>query len=158
MIRDISLILELADLHAGYAACLDEGRLDEWPLFFTENCRYRLVPRENHEGGLPLSIMDLRSRGALMHRVYGVKSTLFHAPYYQRHIIGPTRILDQDGATTVSESNYLVIRTKRDLPSEVFNAGRYMDRVVRTVDGLRFEEKVCVFDSELIPNSIIYPV
>ena len=117
-----------------------------------------MVPRENHERQLPLGTIDLQCRGALLDRVYGVQSTLWHAPYYQRHIIGPARITAIDGDAIHAEANYLVIRTKRDLPSEVFNAGRYIDRVVETAQGLRFEEKICVFDSELIPNSLIYPI
>jgi salicylate 5-hydroxylase small subunit len=152
------LRLDIVDLYGAYADCLDQGHFDEWPGFFIENCRYRLVPRENHEARLPLCTMDLKSRGALMDRIYAVQSTLFHAPYYQRHIIGPIRIDAREQDSISAEANYLVIRTKRDLPSELFNAGRYIDRVVRTADGLRFAEKLCVFDSELIPNSIIYPI
>ena len=158
MTADSDLRFDLGDLYAAYAACLDEERFDDWPGFFTEDCRYRAVPRENYDQGLPLATMDLQSRGALKDRVYGVTSTLFHAPYYQRHIIGPIRITARDGDTILVEANYLVIRTKRDVPSEVFNAGRYVDRVVPTPDGLRFAEKLCIFDSELIANSIIYPL
>lgn len=150
--------MELMQLYAEYAACLDDGRLDDWPNLFTEDCRYRIVPRENHDRGLPLATVDLRGRGMLLDRVYGARSTLFHAPYYQRHIIGAARITGNTTEGIAAETNYLVIRTKRDVPSEVFNAGRYIDRVVRTPEGLRFQSKVCVFDSELIPNSIIYPI
>jgi salicylate 5-hydroxylase small subunit len=102
--------------------------------------------------------MDLQSRGALLDRVYAVKSTLFHAPYYQRHIIGPARILGREGEVILAEANYLVIRTKRDQPSEVFNAGRYLDRILAVERRLLFADKICIFDSELIPNSIIYPL
>lgn len=93
-----------------------------------------------------------------MDRVYGIQSTLFHAPYYQRHIVGPSTITADGSDAWMAEANYLVIRTKRDMPSEVFNAGRYVDRIERTPDGLKFATKTCVFDSELIPNSIIYPI
>jgi salicylate 5-hydroxylase small subunit len=158
MTENHDLRLDIGDLYAAYAACLDEGRFDDWPGFFVEDCRYRVIPRENHEQGLPLCTMDLQSRGALKDRVYGVQSTLFHAPYYQRHIIGPIRITGRSGAVSMVEANYLVVRTKRDAPSELFNAGRYIDRVVATENGLQFIEKVCVFDSELIPNSMIYPI
>ena len=34
----------------------------------------------------------------------------------------------------------------------------HIDRIVNTSQGLRFEAKTCVFDSELIPNSIIHPI
>jgi salicylate 5-hydroxylase small subunit len=158
MNAEIELRLNVADLYASYSACLDAGRFDDWPEFFTEDCRYRVVSRENHERNLPLGTMDLQSRGALLDRVYAVQSTLFHAPYYQRHIIGPARILSREGETILAEANYLVIRTKRDQPSEVFNAGRYLDRIVAVQQGLRFVDKLCIFDSELIPNSIIYPL
>jgi salicylate 5-hydroxylase small subunit len=158
MNAEIELRLNVSDLYASYSACLDAGRFDDWPEFFTEDCRYRVVSRENHERNLPLGTMDLQSRGALLDRVYAVQSTLFHAPYYQRHIVGPAHILGREGETILAEANYLVIRTKRDQPSEVFNAGRYLDRIVAVQQGLRFADKICIFDSELIPNSIIYPL
>lgn len=148
----------LIALHADYAACIDEERFGDWPGFFTEDCRYRVVARENHEAGYPLAIMSLKGTGGLRDRVYGVTSTVFHAPYYQRHIIGLPRITAREGDALLVETNYLVVRTKRDMPSEVYNAGRYIDRVVRTGAGLKFAEKLCVFDSELIPNSMIYPI
>lgn len=148
----------LAALYADYAACLDAGAFDAWPEFFTEDCRYRLVPRENYDRGLPLSTMDLQGKAMLRDRVYGVQSTLFHAPYYQRHLIGPLRILSHDEGMAQVEANYLVIRTKVDAPSDLFNAGRYIDRIALSDSGARFAEKLCVFDTELIPNSLIYPV
>jgi len=29
---------------------------------------------------------------------------------------------------------------------------------VHTAEGLKFAERLCIFDSEMIPNSIIYPI
>jgi salicylate 5-hydroxylase small subunit len=92
-------------------------------------------------------------------RVYGIQETLFHDPYYQRHVVGLPVVhgVDDDG-TIRSEANYAVFRTKLDGPSTVFNVGRYIDRVVSTPEGLKFSSRLCVFDSEMIPNSIIYPI
>ncbi|MDF0488853.1 aromatic-ring-hydroxylating dioxygenase subunit beta [Sphingobium sp. H39-3-25] len=158
MITDTNLRLEVIDLFARYVACLDSGNYDAWPDFFTQDCHYRVVPRENYDAGLPLSTLSLHGVPMLRDRLYGVESTLFHAPYYQRHIIGPTLIKEQGDDGLLTETNYLVVRTKRDMPSEIFNTGRYVDRIVITPQGLRFAEKACVFDSELIPNSLIYPI
>lgn len=148
----------LNDLYAAYAACLDEGRFDDWVSFFTPEAIYRVIPRENHDQGLPLATMNLSGTGMMRDRVYAVQSTLFHAPYYQRHVIGPARITARSGGVINAEANYLVIRTKRDAMSEVYNAGRYLDRVVMDQGKLLFAEKICVFDSDLIPNSLIYPI
>ena len=93
-------------------------------------------------------------------RVYGVTTTLYFAPYYQRHVIGPLLIevdVGEDEDVRV-EANYVVLRTKRNALSEVFSTGRYLDRLERTDEGLRFAEKRCIFDSEMIANSIIYPI
>jgi len=67
-------------------------------------------------------------------------------------------LVGEQGGRVHAEANYLVIRTKSKALSEVFNTGRYIDRIVREADALKFTEKLCVFDSELIPNSIIYPL
>ncbi len=94
----------------------------------------------------------------LKDRVYAATQTLFHQPYYQRHILSGLRIVERQGDELRCEANYLVIRTKLWEPSEVFNTGRYLDKLVREDGALKFAEKICVFDSELIPNSVIYPI
>ena len=156
---DPAASLELASLYAAYAHAVDSGQWSLWPAFFTEECSYRLQPRENHERGLPLATLSFESRGMLEDRVYGIQETLFHDPYYQRHVVGLPVVhgVDDDGAIH-SEANYAVFRTKLDGPSTVFNVGRYIDRVVSTPEGLKFASRLCVFDSEMIPNSIIYPI
>ena len=35
---------------------------------------------------------------------------------------------------------------------------RYLDWIVAIGDGLKFRERIAVFDSELIPDSMIYPI
>jgi salicylate 5-hydroxylase small subunit len=154
----IELRLELDDLYARYAAALDEARYDDWIDCFTEECFYRVVPRENFDRNLPLSTMMAESRGMLKDRVYGITNTLYHQPYYQRHIVSGLFIRGIEGEEVHTQANYAVFRTKQNEISEVFNVGRYIDTVV--VDGgkCKFKEKLCVFDSELIPNSLIYPI
>ncbi|AQV97951.1 MULTISPECIES: aromatic-ring-hydroxylating dioxygenase subunit beta [Cupriavidus] len=148
----------LLSLYADYTSVVDNGDWDRWPEFFTDDCVYRVQPRENHERGLPLATLSLESKGMLKDRIYGIRETLFHDPYYQRHIVGTPLIRAADDDRIVAEANYAVLRTKPDQMTEVFNVGRYLDTVVRTPEGLRFASRVCVFDSEMIPNSLIYPI
>lgn len=150
-------------LYADYAAALDEARYEDWLTLFDEQCRYLVQPRENFDRGLPLATMALESKAMLADRVYGITHTLFHAPYYQRHVIGPLRVLSfapgDDGDPRVQvEAAYAVYRTKVHQPSEVFNVGRYIDRAVCRGGIWRFEDKRAIFDSELIANSLIYPI
>jgi salicylate 5-hydroxylase small subunit len=146
-------------LYADYAACLDAGRFADWPAFFTEDCLYELQARENFDRGLPLATLRFESQGMLRDRVFAVQETLFHQPYYQRHLISQVRITPVDETTVKAEANYAVFRTKRGGVSEVFNVGRYLD-VINYLPGadLKYSSKRCIFDSELILNSIIYPI
>jgi len=148
----------LVQLYADYALAVDSGDWSLWPEFFVDACSYRLVPRENHERGFPLATLSFESKGMLRDRIYGIKETLFHDPYYQRHVVGAPLVKSVDDARIASEANYAVFRTKLNELSTVFNVGRYIDRVVRTPDGLKFESRLVVYDSEMIPNSIIYPI
>ena len=87
----------LTQLYADYASAVDSGNWDLWPEFFTEQCVYRLQPRENHERGLPLATLSFTSKGMLKDRVYGIKETLFHDPYYQRHVVGSPVVRKHEG-------------------------------------------------------------
>ena len=150
--------LALNQLYADYASAVDSGNWDLWPDFFTDDCIYRLQPRENHERGFPLATLSFSSKGMLKDRVYGIKETLFHDPYYQRHVVSTPVIREVADGRWRSEANYAVFRTKLSEASTVFNVGRYLDLVVRTPVGLKFASRECIYDSEMIPNSIIYPI
>ena len=150
--------LALTQLYADYASAVDGGQWDLWPEFFTEDCVYRLQPRENHERGFPLATLAFTSKGMLKDRAYGIRETLFHDPYYQRHVVGTPIVRRVEGGRLHCEANYAVFRTKLSDASTVFNVGRYLDVVVRTPQGLKFERRECIYDSEMIPNSIIYPI
>ncbi|WP_090044579.1 nuclear transport factor 2 family protein [Limnohabitans sp. 2KL-27] len=150
--------MALSRLYADYALAVDSGQWDLWPEFFTEQCVYKLIPRENHERGFPLCTLSFTSKGMLKDRVYGIQETLYHDPYYQRHVVGAPVVRRVDGERIHSEANYAVFRTKLDKASTVFNVGRYIDTIVPTPEGLKFAERLCVYDSEMIPNAIIYPI
>ena len=148
----------ITQLYADYASVVDAGDWDAWCEFFIDDCEYRLVPRENHERGLPLATLAFESKGMLKDRAYAIRDTLFHDPYYQRHVVGSPRVLSAQGDTFRCEANYAVLRTKLSELTTVFNVGRTLDTIVRTPQGLKFASRVCVYDSEMIPNSIIYPI
>jgi salicylate 5-hydroxylase small subunit len=155
---DFRTYLELMQLYADYAAAVDTEDWSKWIDFFTEDCEYKVQPRENYERGFPLATLALLSRGMLKDRAYGIQETLFHDPYYQRHVVGVPRILKHEGDMIESEANYSVFRTKLSKETTVFNVGRYLDRVRITPEGMKFESRLCIYDTEMIPNSLIYPI
>jgi salicylate 5-hydroxylase small subunit len=147
------LQLEVDRLNAAYAAALDEKRFDDWPGFFIEDGQYKVQARENFDRGLPLSLIALESQGMMKDRVYGITQTIYHAPYYTRHVVSPAQVLACEGDRIKAQAHYAVFRTRPGDASEVYNVGRYIDEIVRTASGdLRLASSVCVYDSEMILN------
>lgn len=148
--------------NAAYADVLDQRRFAEWPELFVPEARYRVQARENAERGLPLCLLNFESQAMMRDRIVGATQTIYHAPYYTRHVIGPARVT-HDGASTPddpvrAEANYAVFRTKPGATSEVYQVGRYVDAFVITDSGWKLLERRCVYDSEMVLNSLIYPV
>ena len=155
---DFETWMALNRLYADYAAAIDAEDWDKWIDLFVDDCDYKVQPRENHERGFPLATLALVSKGMLRDRAYGIKETLFHDPYYQRHVVGAPLVESVGDGVIVSQANYAVFRTKLNQVTTVFNVGRYLDRVRITEQGLRFQQRHCIYDSEMIPNSLIYPI
>ncbi|WP_223802618.1 aromatic-ring-hydroxylating dioxygenase subunit beta [Kluyvera sp. CRP] len=149
---------QLVALQTAYSDIVDRAEWARWTELFTDDCCYKVIPRENYDRQLPLATINLESKGMLKDRIYGIAETLFHDPYYQRHVVGLPHILAMDEKGITARTHYAVFRTKSDGHSEVFNVGYYLDTVVQTAEGLRFASRLCIFDSELVPNSLIYPI
>jgi salicylate 5-hydroxylase small subunit len=149
---------EIDELYATYAHLLDGRDYEPWIDLFTEDCVYVVKARENEDRGLPLAALAFESKGMLRDRIYGITNTLFHEPYYQRHIVSSLRIRSDDADGYLVDANYLVSRTKAGALTELYSTGRFRDRIVRVDGELRFAEKRAIYDSELIPNSLIYPI
>lgn len=152
------LQLEVDRFNAAYGAILDERRFDEWPGLFLEDARYTVQARENFDRKLPLALIDLESQGMMKDRVYGITQTIYHGPYYTRHVIGVAQILGVEDGRVRAQANYAVFRTRPGDASEVYNVGRYIDLFERTPAGLKLASRRCVYDSEMVLNSLIYPV
>lgn len=157
-LETLLLQYEIDQLNAAYAAALDEKRFDDWPGFFVERGRYTVQARENFDRGLPLALIALESQGMLKDRVYGITQTIYHGPYYMRHVVSPAQILSQENGVVKAQAHYAVFRTKPGDTSQVYNVGRYVDELVRSDGGLKFASRLCVYDSEMVLNSLIYPV
>jgi salicylate 5-hydroxylase small subunit len=147
----------LRDFYDEYYSILDDVRLEEWPAFFTEECIYRVIPRENFGAGYTLSTIYAESRGMLIDRVMGMTRTQVFAPRYYRRFPGPLRILGPEAGGVRTRHNLLVVQTLIDKRSDIVLSAVCHDVIVPEGGALRLRERIVVFDSEMIPNSLIYP-
>jgi salicylate 5-hydroxylase small subunit len=160
--RGLAIALELrarlADLYCAYDDALNDGELERWPELFVDACVYKVMPRENHEQGFPVAVIYCESRDMLVDRVVALRETALYAPRIVRRITSAVclRAIDDDGLRLTA--NFVLLQTMLDRPSELFLCGRCQDRVVDDGGVLRFAERLCIYDSTIVPTSLVYPV
>ena len=155
---DVELQLAVENLLARYVHAIDDDRLEEWPVFFVEEGRYRIITAENFERGLPLSIIYADSRAMLADRV----SALRHANIYEaqryRHVVSSVLVERADASTVRATSNFQALRIMHTGESVLFASGRYLDRIRLNAGDPRFEERIVVLDSRTIDTLLAIPI
>jgi anthranilate 1,2-dioxygenase small subunit len=157
-LAEIGIRLELHELYTAYAACLDTDALEDWPDFFTEDCRYRITSAENYEAGLPIGLIYATSRDMLRDRVSALRQANIYEPQRYRHLIAGVAITGRDEGGLDATASFLVVRTMQDGGMMVFAVGRYIDRVVRGDTDWRFARKEVVLDSRRIDTLLAIPL
>jgi 3-phenylpropionate/cinnamic acid dioxygenase small subunit len=152
------LHFELGLLNTEYAHALDNERYDDWLDLFTEECLYRVVPRENHLLGLPIALIHCESKGMLKDRVAAARDSTMAEPRTVRHFIGNIRVLEAGAGEVRAEANVLIVQTMINRMTEIVLSGFYLDRLVRADGRLLLRERLCIYDSLLIPTSLVAPV
>jgi salicylate 5-hydroxylase small subunit len=146
------------NVNADYGFAVDLHKWQDWLDFFSDDATYHVQSRENYDRKLPLALIRLDSKNMMKDRIYGLTDTIFHQPYYTRHIIGRAKILQFDHVHCQCASNYVVIRTKHQQTSQVFNAGYYLDTIELLDHEIKIKSRICVYDTEMVSNALIYPV
>lgn len=150
---------EIEEFNSAYAAALDEGRVADWPAFFTDDALYRITGRDNADADLPVGLVYCEGTGMLKDRALAIASVMMFAPRYLLHQVTNVRVLARDGAGVVSATaNYALFETLVDERTTLQQIGRYYDRFVRQDGRLRLQERHCVYDSLIIDTALIYPV
>ncbi len=154
----LELHYQASKLLSDYVETIDEDRLEQWPDLFVDDCTYQVISRENADRGLPTSAIYCDSRGMLVDRIVALRHANIYARHYYRHVLSNVNVKGLDGNELVVQSNYMVLQTLVEGDTHVFNAGKYLDRMVATPEGLRFKSKVVVFDTYRIPNLLVTPL
>ena len=145
-------------LLARYVASIDADRLEEWPGYFTQSCRYQIISAENHEQGLPIGVFFANSRDMLADRIAALRQANVYEAQRYRHLVSSTLILGDDGVVVSAQSNYMVVRIMHDGATMLFSTGRYVDRIDLSGPAPLFMEKLVIFDSRRIDTLLAIPL
>lgn len=143
---------------ADYAYRLDDGKIDEWTGFFSEDATYQITTRENHEAGYPIGIMLCKGRGMMEDRVLALKTANVFEPHTYCHILGRPDLRVEAPGVLAARSNFSVYRTMEDGATELFAIGKYLDRIVFEAGAPKFGERRVILDSRRIDVLLVFPL
>ena len=140
-----------------YATAIDDGMLDRWPDFFGDPCLYKIVSKENFDSGLPLALLLCNSPGMIRDRCDAFATLNVYGPRVWRHMTSQLRLNDL-GDGIEARSNFVIFETLSGQSTHVLCAGEYRDVLVHQDGALKFAERICIYDTTMIPNSIVMPI
>ncbi len=146
------------NLLAAYAHRLDDGLIDDWTGFFTQDAVYQVTTRENFEAGYPIGIMLCNGRGMMEDRVLALKTANVFEPHTHCHILGRPDLRPAPDGGISARSNFTVYRTMESGETELFALGKYLDRIVFEGGEPKFRERRVILDSRCIDVLLVYPL
>jgi anthranilate 1,2-dioxygenase small subunit len=148
----------IEELITAYAHDIDDGALEGWPNYFTEDGSYLIITRESFEAGLPMGIMYCQGRGMMADRVKAMLTANIYEAHTYCHIIGRSQISALGEEQFQVRTNFNVIRTMQDGRTESFAVGKYLD-VIEGRDGKPlFKERKVVLESRRVDILLVYPL
>ena len=150
--------LEIEEFNYAYAETLDAMDVDGWVEYFTEDAFYHVIARDNAESGLPLGLIYCEGKAMMRDRAYALLNTEMFAPRYLHLSITNTRALALSGDEIQASANYTLIETLVEETSRIQQVGKYRDVFVREGGKLLLKERICIYDSVMIDNCLVFPV
>lgn len=141
-----------------YVMAIDNDRLEEWPDFFTDDCKYLITNSDNYHQGFLHGAIYANSRGMVKDRVSALREANIYESHNYRHITSSLVILEEGDGLVACESNFLVVRTMHDGSSGVFACGCYKDLIDVRGHTPLFKERIVVCDSSNFDTLLALPI
>jgi anthranilate 1,2-dioxygenase small subunit len=158
MTEQLRYWLELCQLQNSYVHAIDNGRLEEWPGFFTEDATYTIISKENEDRGLPAPIIHCRNQRMMRDRITALRHANIYEAHSYRHALGGIVVESADETEITAVSSYIVVNTGAAGDSVVYQSGVYRDRLVRQHGRWLFREKRIVYDTSRVQTLLATPI
>lgn len=148
------------DLQLRYAHAIDEDELEKWPGFFTEQCRYRVIPRENLARNLPACLIDCNGRAMLEDRIASLRGANIYNIHFDRHLMSPPLLVEFSEADGMAQvrTQFLVMQSDQAGVTKAFATGVYVDVVDLSSPDAHFVERTVVLDSYGVQELLATPL
>jgi anthranilate 1,2-dioxygenase small subunit len=157
-VTDPALRARIEDFLSDYAHAIDDGHIEDWPGFFTEDGFYQVITREGYEAGHPIGVMHCEGRGMMQDRVKAMREANIFEPHVYCHLLDRPRIRETAPGVYAARTNVNIIRTMQDGGSDIFATGKYVDTIVFDGDAPRLKDRRVILDSRRIDILLVLPL
>ena len=119
---------------------------------------YKIVPRENHDRNLPLSLMLCENKNMLRDRVQSLRKANIYNIHTDRHLVSAIRVVGESNGDYQVEANYAVFQTSQEGETRIFSAGQYLDTITFVDGAPKFKQKLVVSDTAAIHTLLATPI
>lgn len=150
--------LAIDDLFADYGAYLDSDRLEDWLELFVEDCVYKIVPRENVDLGLPVTLMLCENKNMLRDRIVSLREANEYSVHTDKHVISNVRVKGPANDGFAVEASYAMFQADNEGNGSLYSFGTYVDEVVLDGGVAKFRTKTVIVDNWSIPHMLSTPI
>ena len=148
----------IEDFLAHIARAIDDDALEDWPAAFTADATYRIIPREGFEAGEPVGILSCQGRGMMQDRVLALRTANIFEPHSYCHLLGRPLLAAGADGMIAARSSFALYRTQQGGSTELFAAGKYLDRIIEQDGVLRLTERDVVLELRRVDILIVLPI
>ncbi len=148
----------IEDFLAHIARAIDDDALEDWPAAFTEDATYRIIPREGFEAGEPVGILSCQGRGMMQDRVLALRTANIFEPHSYCHLLARPLLTAGADRAIAARTSFALYRTQQGGSTELFAAGKYLDRIVEQDGALRLAARDVVLESRRVDILIVLPI
>lgn len=149
---------EIVALNNRYARILDDDKLEDWPTLFVEDCKYAIHPRDNYQAGLEGYWLYFEGNAMLRDRVKSLRVANLYNIHQDRRIVTGIMLDEIRDDVCHARSSFLIMQTDVEGRGRFFSTGEYLDKIVATDEGLRFQERLVVPDSFNMHGLVAIPL
>jgi len=151
----------IEDLNSEYISALNDFNMDNWLACFTQQGQYILTSEENIRRGLPIAFMLDDCYARLKDRVKQVMEIQGDSTehYQMRHFTQLISATESETGVIQTNFNFSIYYTPRDTnQTETLCVGKYEDTIAIKDGEARFQKRVAIVDTNVLPRYVAYPV
>jgi anthranilate 1,2-dioxygenase small subunit len=139
-------------------AFLDNDQLELWGDCFTDDALYRILSRDNHDRGLPLSLLTCEGKSMIRDRIKSLRQANIYNIHTDRHILSELRFISRQSDQWQVETSYAMFQTNQEGHSFLFSVGVYKDTVVFAEETPKLKQRLVITDTAAIRTLLSTPI